>query len=96
MRCVIRPLEAFSARERGLLRRWVAGMAGGSPGQCSPLELRGSSLLASADEALANDVALAAMVVLGRPFYYEIVPIGRAASRPTWQRRPERGSPASR
>ncbi|MFN0072831.1 MAG: hypothetical protein ACKVVP_15205 [Chloroflexota bacterium] len=108
MRCIIRPTVAFSMRDRRLLRRWAAHLNERSQSTGSALEIRGNSLIVAANEDLAHEVAVAAMVLLGHPFYYEVMAIGLPSSRDAsassgvaeaWPSVPERqgsGSPASR
>jgi hypothetical protein len=76
VRCVVRPAEPFSARERDILRRWSTGISARMADSPSALEIRSETLLVNAGADMANDVALAAMVVLGRPFLYEILTVG--------------------
>ena len=77
MRCIIRPVAAFTARERRMLHRWVTQIAGDNPTEPPKLEIRGQGLIVCSDRQLADDVALAAMTQLKRPFLYEVFTIGR-------------------
>jgi hypothetical protein len=98
MRCVIRLVETLSDWERRQLHHWVTRLPQDLDCSEPRVQMRGSSLVAVANDTLANDLAVAAMVVIGRPFYYEVIPIGRAASerRLTAEERQEFGSPATR
>jgi hypothetical protein len=78
MRCCIRPLQAFSPAERVELQRWVNEIRQTKPDLHDLVECRGDTILVQADESLANDLAIASMMVIGRPFQYRVITVGKS------------------
>jgi hypothetical protein len=76
MRCIVRPVAAFTARERRMLH-WITPIAVANRVEPLKSEKRGQILILCSDRQLADDVALAAMAQLKRPFLYEVFAIGK-------------------
>jgi hypothetical protein len=72
MSFIIHPTTPFSSTEQRRLRSWLDDLSSSSLDAARRVTLRGSSISVEADDDAAHDVALVAMMAVGRPFYYSL------------------------
>ena len=74
---VIRPTTPLTPIERGRLQRWLGSLPGRSVDAARRIRYDGSEFAVQADEDGAHEVAMVAMIVIGRPFLYTLAQVQR-------------------